>query len=201
MPFKDVIDNFHIKQGRSILWLSNESGVTRFSIYTLCALEGIKTNKANESQKNRYKFSKHWATGLNKYNSKWAKNISKRMLKNNPAKKEWVKEKRAKTMENIFIKKLLPQEIIFKKILEEHSIDFKMQTAIGPYNADFLIDKLIIEIDSSDKWGIKRKKAADERDKYLNGVGYNVLRINKKHLCDIEHTTNILKTNNVIKSI
>lgn len=198
IPFEKVINDLHINEGISILRIAKQAKVTRFIIYNLCKDFNLKTNSCAESAIHKYKFFKHWADGTNKANSKAARMASERMKSNNPSKNKKYSHKRALTMEQIFVKKILPQELIFKNILDNNSVKFVMQKAIGPYNVDFLVGKLVIEIDSTDKWGVERRMSALKKDTYLRSLGYKVLRINKRHLGDMVHTINVLKTNNVI---
>lgn len=65
-------------------------------------------------------------------------------------------------------------ETIYCDIFYRADIPFDFQYKIGPYRADFLIDKkLVFEID-----GPMHDKAYDDRrDKYMEKLGYNVLRV------------------------
>lgn len=65
-------------------------------------------------------------------------------------------------------------ETIFYGMLKENKINFKFQYEIKPYRVDFLVsDNLIIEID-----GTQHDKNKDmKRDKYLQEMGYRILRI------------------------
>ena len=65
-------------------------------------------------------------------------------------------------------------EGIFYNILENAGIPFKFQYKIGPYRADYLVDGfLVVELD-----GPHHDKLKDEiRDKYLEKMGYKVMRV------------------------
>jgi len=65
-------------------------------------------------------------------------------------------------------------EAVFYDMLCKNGIKFKYQYPIGQYRVDYLIgDWLIIELD-----GPQHEKNRDEiRDKYLQKMGYGVLRV------------------------
>jgi very-short-patch-repair endonuclease len=65
-------------------------------------------------------------------------------------------------------------EVVFYKLLEKHGIDFKYHYPVGPYVGDYLVgSNLIVELD-----GPQHDTKRDERrDKYLNKMGYRVLRV------------------------
>jgi len=67
-------------------------------------------------------------------------------------------------------------EVIFYEFLIESGIPFKFQYKIGPYKVDYLIDgSLVVELDGPHH---NRQKEYDEkRDKYIEKMGYTVLRI------------------------
>jgi very-short-patch-repair endonuclease len=67
-------------------------------------------------------------------------------------------------------------EAIFYSILDDADIPFAFQYDIGPYRVDFLIDgHLILEIDGSHH--SQRKEYDANRDRYLERMGYEVLRV------------------------
>jgi len=69
-------------------------------------------------------------------------------------------------------------EIIFEMALWRGKIRFNTQYKIGPYRADFLIDKfLVVEIDGPIHSTLKQKRHDEVRDKYIEGLGYKVLRL------------------------
>ena len=69
-------------------------------------------------------------------------------------------------------------EVIFEYILKENKIPFKFQYKIGPYRTDFLIDKfLVVEVDGPTHLKFDQKKHDSVRDKYLQDLGYKVLRL------------------------
>jgi len=202
MPFSDVITTLHWRDKRSIKSLSDECGISRDTFQRNAKKYGLDLRKAKEAcglTKNKGK--DHWAYGLTKENSEWAKNHSDRMVAKNPSQNKRAMEKRAITSAQTLKDKKLPQEIAFAKILKELNIDFEEQTPFGPYNADFFIKdlNLVIEIDSTNKWGKERRsKAAIRDDILLCEHGIETLRINKAWLPDKLRIINILKANNVI---
>lgn len=67
-------------------------------------------------------------------------------------------------------------EVAFLTILDESNISFRFQYKIGPYRVDFLIgDSLILELDGPHH--SQQKEYDEKRDKYLQDMGYKVLRI------------------------
>lgn len=175
MPFAKIISELHMRQSRSIHSLVKESGISHTSFVNLARSLGIELRTHKQSSR------------LN-------------MSLNNPTHNVAAKEKRARTLKRAYSKSLWPQEIVFKKILDKQSVRYEMQSPIGPYNIDFFLKdiRLCIEIDSTDKWGKERRAAANKKDKVLIGLGYKVLRINKRKLTDLLFINNILKANNVI---
>ncbi len=67
-------------------------------------------------------------------------------------------------------------EMVFAELLSGSGIKFKFQYQIGPYRVDFLIhDNIVLEID-----GPHHKSQVEydnKRDKYLEKMGYSVLRV------------------------
>jgi very-short-patch-repair endonuclease len=65
-------------------------------------------------------------------------------------------------------------ENIFFGLLKTNDIDFKFQYPIDPYRVDFLLgDDLVVEIDGPQH--IEKKD--EKRDKYIQDMGYRILRI------------------------
>lgn len=88
-------------------------------------------------------------------------------------------------------------EEAFFNILHINNIQFEFQKKIGPYFPDFIIGKLIIEIDGPHHWRNKNQREFDDRrDIYLQKQGYTVLRLRL-------HTfiLNIPKVLKIIKSL
>jgi very-short-patch-repair endonuclease len=71
-------------------------------------------------------------------------------------------------------------EGIFYNELTTNGIKFDFQFPIGPYRADYLINKfLVVELD-----GPQHEKKRDERrDKYMRQMGYKILRVPTWLLC------------------
>lgn len=63
----------------------------------------------------------------------------------------------------------------FRDRLKENKIKFRTQWVIGFYIVDFLIGKIVVEIDG--KSHDNRKEYDRERTKYLQSLGYWVVRI------------------------
>lgn len=185
MSFNDVIKILHHAQKRSIKSLSDECGISRDTFQKQANRLGIKLRNSKEAcALTENKGERHWAWGLRKENSAWAKMHSDRMKKDNPAFKLLIKSKRAKSMIEVLKKRKLPQEIKFQKILEKNKIEYEWQKPCGPYNMDFYLPKqnLCVEIDSTRHWGGNRTRAAKIRDAFLLKNGFKTVRINKELL-------------------
>jgi very-short-patch-repair endonuclease len=63
----------------------------------------------------------------------------------------------------------------FKEKLEKQNIKFKDQWVIGMYIVDFLVGNTIYELDGASHIG--REEYDNNRTKYLNSLGYKVIRI------------------------
>lgn len=88
-------------------------------------------------------------------------------------------------------------EEIFFNILYKNNIQFKFQEKVGPYFPDFIVGKLIIEIDGPHHWRNKKQRDFDNRrDIYLEKQGYIVLRLRLHTL-----VLNIDKAIRIIKSL
>jgi very-short-patch-repair endonuclease len=73
-------------------------------------------------------------------------------------------------------------EKIFYEMLVDAGINFKFQYAIGPYTADYLIAGFIVfEIDGTQH--LINGKHDDVRDKYMQRMGYKVVRVPLDILC------------------
>ncbi len=169
MPFDKVIIDLHWNKKRSINSISKQCGVSHTAILRLCRLTSLKTRTHKE------------ASSLN-------------MNLKNPSHCLNARNARAKTISKVFKIKELPQEEMFRKILTKMKIKFETQKAIGGYNIDFFLpDKnLCIEIDSTYKWGMDRKKAAAFRDKYILSKGYKTIRLNKVWMNDLLNLIEVL---------
>lgn len=175
MDFKSIINELHLKQGRSINELSRDVGISHTPFVRLA-------KKFNLTFRNKPEAS--------------TLNISK----NNPIFLDDARFNRAKSVKQYLIEKNLKQELLFKSILLKSNKQFIEQHPIGPYNIDFYIQdsRLCIEIDSTKKWGKEKRLKAYQRDSYLKENGYWVLRINKLWLDDYSFIKNILKAYNII---
>jgi len=156
IPFDQVILDLHWKKNLSVNEIAKRAGISHTPVITLCRKYGLKLR--NQSQ----------ASAIN-------------MKKNNPMHVNEAAEKRAKTIQKTFFKKLLPQEKQFKDFLDMLGLKYEAQFPIGPYNIDFFIPegRFCLEIDSLYKMTRERRKAMVRRDAYLNSLGYHVIRLNK----------------------
>lgn len=202
MPFKNVINKLHWKEKRTLRTLSNECGISRDTFQRYAKRFGLKVMSHREAAFNKKggKGDSHWAWGLRKENSAWAKASSDRMTDRNPcSQKDILTKKQASTAET-YRKNPLPQEKKFAKILNANRVEYKDQYLIGTYIIDFFIPslKLCIEIDSTFKWGKDRQNSASKKDAYLSKFGFKILRINKAYLTNKSYILDILKTNNIV---
>lgn len=203
MPFEKIISDLHWRDGLSILELSKRCGFSRDCFQKEAKRLGIILMNRHESALRKYDHHEHWATGLTKENSAFGKMHSLRMKKNNPSFNEDIRNKISKSLSKRFKDNLLPQEILFKDILERHCIlKYETQYPIKQYIIDFFIPSLnlCIEIDSTDKWGKEKKERSLIKDKLLNDNGYKILRINKRHLKNESRIIDILNSNNIISN-
>ena len=149
-------------------------------------------------QESNFKYVKvPWNKGLTKKDPRVAKNAENvsKSLKGKPSKTIWTEEMRQAKSE--WRKKLhaehpethpnrrlagnrknmsYPEKIAFD-FLTKNQIKFDHNKKIGRYYPDFVIDKLIIEIDG-ERWHDKEKDS--KRDLELQMLGYTVIRINAK---------------------
>lgn len=200
MPFEKVISELHIKEKQSLLSLSNASGVGRDAFQKRCkelglSLRGIKDARGLSALSGK----DHWAFGLTKDTHEMYAKHSVRMKKNNPANNKKLRAKMSISLANTFRSRPLPQELIFKNILDDIGIRYIFQHPTEQYVIDFFLPDfaLALEVDSTNKWGIDRRKNAAKRDKRLAKLGIKTLRFNKTKL-DRNSICNILKANNVV---
>ena len=81
-----------------------------------------------------------------------------------------------------------PEEKIFADRLREHGVEFIQQEVIGFYIVDFLIGKIVIEIDGYYHFTAEGLEHDKKRTEYLKSRGYIVRRIvnNKVKTADID---------------
>lgn len=86
-------------------------------------------------------------------------------------------------------------ESIFYSLLTENNINFEFQKKIGKYYADFVINKLVVEVDGPHHWKNKNQVNYDlERDSYIEKQGYIILRVRLYTLvCNIDKIIKIIK--------
>lgn len=202
MPFEKVILDLHWEQKISINSLSKQCGVSRDTFGKHANKLHLQLRSNKEATKlTQNKGPKHWAFGLRKESSSWAKAHSDRMKLNNPVKKDCILKKFLKSQRSNLLNNLSEQEIIFKNLLINLEIEFEMQKIIGRYIVDFFIPSkhLIIEIDSIDKMCKKKKKRWIKKKNILKKLEYKFLSINRTYILKNELLTlYILASNNVI---
>ena len=198
MPFNDVITILHHREKISMNELSKRCGITRQCLIGIAKSRGLKIRSVKEATRlTKNKGEKHWCFG------KKFPEQSKKMKENNPAFSNDVLSKRAETVSNTYRKNPLPQEIEFMQILDNLGVEYLFQFPIDRYVIDFFIPSknVLIEIDSTRKWGRDRRNAAARRDKKLMSLGYNTVRICKSKLKDELFIYNVLYTNNIITDL
>jgi len=202
MPFEKVISELHFKNGKSLNALSLECGESRQVISSITHRMGIKTRSHKDAVAlTKNKGENHWNFGRDKNTCEFSKAHSERMTNKNAIRVKGAAEKRAVTISKTFVKKLLPQEKVFRDILLSVGVSFEMQRPVGKFNLDFFIPdlNLAIEIDSTDKWGVERRSFAEKRDAILlREFNIKTLRINKRFLSDSLYIRDVLYTNNII---
>lgn len=202
MNFEEVIRILHWENKTSLFRLSNECGISRDTFQRHAKYFNLKLmNSRDAALSSPFKKGKdHWAFGLRKENSKWAKAHSVRMKKENPCSNIDIMNKKQDTTASTYRKNPLAQEKLFAKFLKNRNVKYDDQYRIGPYIIDFFIPNLnlCIEIDSTFKWGKERKISASIKDEYLTKLGFKILRINKAHLKNKRLILDILNTHNVI---
>lgn len=203
MRFERIIKELHWKKKQSLLMLSNQCGISRDCFQRHAKNMRLRVRNQKEAAIDspfKKKGKDHWAFGLTKTNSSWAKNHSLRMMKNNPCSNPSILRKKQETTAKKYRKNPLKQEKMFKKILDKYTIEYLDQHVIDRYIIDFFIPKFncCIEIDSTYKWGNERKRTALIRDEFLLQLGYKTIRINKAHLKNEIFILDILKAHNII---
>lgn len=185
MPFEKIISDLHWKDGLSILELSKRCGFSRDCFQKEAKKLNIPLMSYKDAALRKYDHHTHWATGLRKETSTFAKMHSERMKRNNPSKNLETRKKMSESLSKYFKNNLFEQESKFKKYLDALSIKYDMQHPIDVYIIDFFIEpNFCIEVDSSSKWGKERRDKAKNKDKFLKEKGYKILRINKDKLND-----------------
>jgi len=186
LPLKKIFQVHHIKNKKTMLQISKETGLIRQSIMHCCKANGVKFRTLTQHHKDLPHPSgkSHWAFGKTKKTSEAYRKHSQAMIANNPIHDPKAAAKRARTIGKTFRKKPLPQEVAFRKKLRGFGLKFRSQYAIGEYTIDFFLPlhKVCIEVDSSWKWDKKRYQDAARRDKKLALLGYKTVRFNKLFL-------------------
>ena len=89
----------------------------------------------------------------------------------------------AEVYKDELIKAATPGELFLKGMLEERCIPFKFQEIItynnngNFYILDFLIRRVVVELDGDHHYKGKQLKKDLARDKHLRSVGYKIVRI------------------------
>lgn len=200
LPLKEIIEELHWKQKLSLNQIAKESGISRQGLAHMARVAGLKLRSIKEATlltSNRG--TRHWAYGLTKNNNSVFAKHADRMKSKNPIKNLSTRERAALTRSHTFRANLLPQEREMSRTLNTLGIEHFKQQAIGPYIIDFIVlPDTCLEVDSTDKWGHKRKIAAKKKDQYLASLGLRVLRVNKKFVKDLQYIGQILRAYKII---
>lgn len=199
--FPELINEKVWAEGKSLVAIAKELNTTRQTITNICSRLGIKLRSHKDTMNIvAGRGEKHWAYGMRKETSSFAKMHSDRMKTNNPMKSKEVRKLRARTTSDILKGRDLWQERDFRDLIESTDEAFIEQHPIGPYNIDFFVPrlKLCIEIDSSWKWSYLKRVKAFERDAYLKKLGYWTVRINKKWLSNKSLVLDILRAYDIV---
>ena len=134
------------------------------------------------------------------------KYASKRMKEHNPMAKKEVREKVSKTLKSMHWQPQVrggngtgatkPQETLFVALAERH-MEVKVEYAIPTgmkrksgyptcYKVDIAIPsaRLAIEVDGNSHYAIERQKQDKKKDIFLNGLGWQVLRLKNKQVME-----------------
>lgn len=204
MSFVDVINKLHIEKEMTILELSNLCGISRDTFQRQVKKHGLKIRNPKEARAILIRDGvcsreNHWAWGLRKETSAWARMHSTRMKRNNPSFDKNIRIHLAKKYSEIFINNPRPQEVLASQFLNELNIEYEFQKPIDVFIVDFFLIKsqVCLEIDSTRKWGKEQYERANKRDKIIENLGYKTVRINKAHL-SLEFMHDVLSANNII---
>lgn len=175
MSFEKVISELHFKKQMSLHSLAKEVGLSHSPFVKIAKHKRIKLRNKREA-------------------SRLA------IMRKNPINNPEAARARALTISEKYKKNPLIQEQIFADFLNRLSIKFIFQHPIDKYVIDFFIPSknLCIEIDSTSKWGKKRRFSAEIKDKYLKSNGYRVARINKLLFKNLQSMLDILYANDII---
>ena len=141
-----------------------------------------------------------WNKGLNKEDPRvldHSKSVSN-TLKDRPG-RQWTDEQRKaksgwrkqyhldnpeshpnRKLANNRIKMSYPEQVAYDWLIK-NNIAFKHQELVGKYYPDFVIEKIILEIDG-EYW--HRPEVDAEKDKFFESLGYTVIRIKAKELIE-----------------
>lgn len=201
LPLEKIISELHHKQKESINSISKKCGVSRQTITNLCTKNGLRIRSVKEATEiTKNKGDQHWSYGLTKKSDKRIKKHSVRMKKNNPSRNKQTRIKMSNSIASYFRKLSLPQEIEFKKYLDQYGLKYEYQYPIEQYVIDFYLSdlKVCIEIDSIHKWGKERRFKAGIKDEFLKSLGYKIIRVPKLKVSDSVYISDLLYRNNII---
>lgn len=80
-----------------------------------------------------------------------------------------------------------------KKAFEDASIKYKMGVRVGPYEVDFLIHDIVIEVDGYSHLLPEKKVTDKKKEIYLYEKGYHLIRVLSEETKDREFLKNLIK--------
>ena len=120
-----------------------------------------------------------WGKGMTKETHPLYRRHSERMSSENPMSKKGVPEARAITMAPHYADRANKAELDFQERLDALGVAFEFQYPIGRYVMDFAFPEVrkVVELDGRNHYRLDYKVRDIERDAYLRGEGYEVLRL------------------------
>lgn len=204
MSFSDVINKLHLEEKITILELSRRCGISRDTFQKQAKKHGLKVRNPKEarqivSEKGICSKENHWAWGLTKENSAWARIVSENMKRINPSNDFNIRCKMSNSLSKLYKNNPLPQEKMAANFLDKLCVKYEFQKPVDTFIIDFFLldSNICLEVDSTDKWGRERNEMARKRDEKILALGFKTIRLNKKYL-SLEFMHDVLAANDVI---
>jgi len=182
--------------------IERENGLSNDTIRKRCKKLGIETrnriDSINACQGHIYHLSgeEHWRRKDVDSSNRLAAKHSARMKENNPSHNKESKEKICSSLAKTLKSNPTFHENLFIEFFKSAGIDFEHQKIVGNYIADFAIGSLLIELDGR---GHSSRKTTDRiRDKALNDLGFDVVRVDQDSLFNKRAKNPSFKPNKLI---
>jgi len=75
-------------------------------------------------------------------------------------------------------------EVLTAAVLNSSGIAYRWQAQVGPYRVDFLVGRVVLEIDGSQHHQLTQRRRDQQRDADLESHGYRVVRVAGSDLRD-----------------